>query len=99
MPRTTQLRPYTVHAGLLDEWVEWWRGCIVPLRPALGFEIGRAWGDRERSQFVWLIPYKGPETFAEHNALYWASLERKVTGLAPGDYLLHTDERTVEQCY
>ncbi|WP_371099953.1 hypothetical protein [Streptomyces sp. PU_AKi4] len=69
------------------------------MRPALGFEIGKAWVGRERSQFVWLISYEGPETFAERNALYWASPKRKATGLAPGDYLLHTNEHTVEQLY
>ncbi|GGP99627.1 NIPSNAP family protein [Streptomyces roseolilacinus] len=99
MPRTTQLRTYTVRDGLLDEWVERWRGDIVPLRLELGFEIGGAWVDRERSQFVWLISYDGPETFAERNAVYWASPEREAMGLDPGDYLVHTDERTVEQRY
>ncbi|MGW5971224.1 NIPSNAP family protein [Streptomyces sp. NPDC055186] len=99
MPRTTQLRTYTVRDGLLDEWVERWRADIVPLRRELGFEIGGAWVDRERNQFVWLISYEGAETFAERNALYWASPERKAMGLDPGDYLLHTDDRTVEQRY
>lgn len=41
---------------------------IVPLRMELGFVIGGAWVDRERNRFVWLIPYDGPETFAERNA-------------------------------
>ncbi|MFF9456443.1 NIPSNAP family protein [Streptomyces flaveolus] len=99
MPRTTQLRTYTVREGLLDEWVERWRNDIVPLRLKLGFEIGGAWVDRERNQFVWLISYEGPETFAERNALYWASSEREAMGLDPDDYLLHTDDRTVEQRY
>ncbi|MFH9043578.1 NIPSNAP family protein [Streptomyces sp. NPDC017966] len=81
MPRTTQLRTYTVRAGLLDEWVERWRSRIVPLHLAPGFEIGGAWVDRESNQFVRLVSYEGPETFAERNALYWASPERKAMGL------------------
>ncbi|MHA4815075.1 NIPSNAP family protein [Streptomyces aculeolatus] len=96
MPRTTQLRTYTVREGMLDEWVERWRAEIVPLRRGLGFTIGGAWADRERSRFVWLISYDGPETFAERNALYWASPERKAMNLDPDDYLVHTDDRTVE---
>jgi hypothetical protein len=99
MPRSAQLRTYTVRDGLLDEWVQRWRSDIVPLRLALGFEIGGAWVDRERNQFLWLISYEGPETFAERNALYWASPERKAMDLDPADYLLHTDDRTVEQYY
>ncbi|MGW4149298.1 hypothetical protein [Streptomyces albogriseolus] len=50
-----QLRIYTVRDGLLDEWVERWRSDVVPLRRKWGFEIGEAWADRERNQFVWLI--------------------------------------------
>ncbi|MGX2996983.1 NIPSNAP family protein [Streptomyces sp. JNUCC 64] len=96
MPRTTQLRTYTVRDGMLDEWVERWRTEIVPLRLELGFAIGGAWIDRERNRFLWLISYEGPETFAERNALYWASPEREAMGLDPDEYLVRTDDRTVE---
>ncbi|MDX3694153.1 NIPSNAP family protein [Streptomyces europaeiscabiei] len=96
MPKTTQLRTYTVRAGMLDEWVERWHAEIVPLRLELGFTVDGAWVDRERNQFVWLISYDGPETFAERNAVYWASPERKAMNLEPDEYLLHTDDRTVE---
>ncbi|MDX2679931.1 NIPSNAP family protein [Streptomyces sp. NY05-11A] len=99
MPKTTQLRTYTVRDGLLDEWVERWREEIVPLRLELGFTIGGAWVDRERNQFVWLISYEGPETFTERNALYWSSPRRKAMDLDPDDYLVHTDDRTVEGTY
>lgn len=99
MPKTTQLRTYTVRDGLLDEWVERWRTEIVPLRLELGFTIGGAWTDRERNQFIWLISYDGPESFAERNALYWSSEARKDMNLDPQDYLLHTDDRTVEERY
>ena len=95
MTRTTQLRTYTVREGLLDEWVERWRARIVPLRRELGFEIGGAWVDRERNQFVWLISYEGPETFAERNARYWATPARKEMDLDPDDYLVRTDTREV----
>ncbi|WP_374985371.1 NIPSNAP family protein [Streptomyces fradiae] len=99
MARTTQLRTYTVREGLLDQWVERWRDDIVPLRLKLGFEIGGAWVDRERNQFVWLLSYEGPESFEERNETYWASPERAEMDLDPDDYLLHTDDRTVEQRY
>ncbi|MBN3931680.1 NIPSNAP family protein [Streptomyces verrucosisporus] len=97
MAKTTQLRTYTVRDGMLDEWVERWREEIVPLRLALGFTIDGAWTDRERNRFVWLISYEGPGTFAERNAVYWASPRRKAMGLDPDDYLTHTDDRTVER--
>lgn len=99
MPKTTQLRTYTVKEGLLDEWVERWRDEIVPLRLELGFIIGGAWIDRERNHFIWQISYDGPETFAERNAMYWASPAREAMNLDPGEYLVETDDRTVEERY
>ncbi|MGI5226367.1 NIPSNAP family protein [Actinoallomurus iriomotensis] len=96
MPRTTQLRVYTVRASLLDEWADKWRSLIVPLRLEFGFEIGGGWLDRERNQFVWLVSYEGDETFADRNAAYWASPKREQMNLDPADYLLDTDVRTVE---
>ncbi|MEW5528968.1 NIPSNAP family protein [Streptomyces virginiae] len=99
MGKTTQLRTYTVRDGLLDEWVDRWTREIVPLRLAMGFEIGGAWVDRDRNQFLWFISYEGPESFADRNAAYWASPAREAMNLDPDDYLLRTEERTVEEKY
>lgn len=96
MPRTTQLRTYTVCEGLLDEWTDRWHKLIVPLRLEFGFEIHGAWLDRERHQFVWVISYEGPESFADRNAKYWASPKREQMGLDPKDYLVETDVREVD---
>ncbi|SMD24882.1 NIPSNAP family protein [Kibdelosporangium aridum] len=95
VPRTTQLRTYTVREGLLDEWAAKWRELVVPLRLEFGFEIQGAWLDRERSQFVWVISYDGPESFTERNSQYWASPKRVAIGLDPEDYLVKTDIREV----
>ena len=99
MAKTTQLRTYLVRDGLLDAWVQRWQADIVPLRLASGFEIGGAWVDRERHQFVWVLSYDGPETFAERNALYWSSPARKALNLDPDDYLVSTEDRTVDELY
>ncbi|WP_026416392.1 NIPSNAP family protein [Actinomadura oligospora] len=99
MARTTQLRTYTIRDGLLDERARRWRDEIVPLRLELGFEIGGAWLDHERSQFVWVIAYPGPESFEEANRRYWASPKRAVMGLDPADYLVDRDVRTVAAVY
>ncbi|MEE1941112.1 NIPSNAP family protein [Streptomyces sp. TRM 70361] len=99
MAKTTQLRTYTVRDGMFDAWLERWRKDVVPLRLKLGSMIDGAWTDRERNQFVWLISYDGPETFAERNAAYWASPEREAMDLEPDDYLVHTDDRVVQRAY
>ncbi|TQM75137.1 NIPSNAP protein [Thermopolyspora flexuosa] len=96
MPRTTQLRIYTVRDGLLDEWAAKWRELIVPLRLKFGFEIQGAWLDRERNRFIWVISYDGPEGFAERNRQYWSSPERESMNLDPDDYLVETEVREVE---
>lgn len=97
MPRTVQLRTYTVQAGKLDEWVTRWRELVVPLRLEFGFEIHGAWVDRERSQHTWVIAYEGPETFEERNAAYWASPQRGAMGLDPAQYLVGEEMRAVEE--
>ncbi|WP_405676537.1 hypothetical protein OG292_17910 [Streptomyces sp. NBC_01511] len=48
---------------------------------------------------MWLISYDGPETFAERNAMYWSSAAREAMNLDPDDFLVRTDDRTVEECY
>lgn len=99
MPRTTQLRTYTIREGLLDEWATKWRDLVVPLRIQCGFEIGGAWLDRERSQFVWTITYHGDDSFEDANKRYWALPEREAMGLDPRDYLVERDVRVVEPIY
>ncbi|WP_280482676.1 hypothetical protein [Nocardia cyriacigeorgica] len=66
------------------------------MRLELGFEIGGAWVDHERSQFIWLISYDGDETFEEANKRYWASPRRGALGLDPAHYLTARDVREVE---
>ncbi|MFD8071911.1 NIPSNAP family protein [Streptomyces sp. NPDC059718] len=96
MPRTTQLRTYTIKPEMLDAWLGLWHTEIVPLRRAHGFEIGLAWVDRERSQFVWLIAYDGEDGFAAANARYWDSPERVRMPLQPEDYLVGSEVHEVE---
>jgi len=97
MSRTTQLRTYTVREGLLDEWADKWHKLVVPLRLEFGFEIHGAWLDRERDQFIWVISYGGPESFADRNAQYWSSPKREQMGLNPKEYLVKTEVREVEK--
>ncbi|MES9602521.1 NIPSNAP family protein [Actinomadura sp. NPDC000929] len=99
MPKTVQLRTYTIREGLLEEWAARWRESVVPLRLKLGFGIGGAWLDHEHSRFVWVIWYEGEETFEEANQRYWASPEREAMGLDPSEYLVDRDVRVVEQVY
>ncbi|RBQ21228.1 NIPSNAP family containing protein [Spongiactinospora rosea] len=97
MTRTTQLRVYTVRAGLLDEWADKWRRLVVPLRQQFGFEIQGAWMDRDRNQFFWILSYAGAENFAEINQRYWVSPERERIGLDHREYVVKTEVREVDE--
>jgi NIPSNAP len=97
VPKTVQVRTYTVRPERLDEWVLRWRTQVVPLRLSLGFGMHGSWVDRERSQHIWVISYDGPQTFDEANAAYWASPRRAELGLDPSEYLVEEQIRTVEQ--
>ena len=96
MPRTTQIRTYTIRQGLLEEWARQWRDLVVPLRLTMGFEIEGAWLDHQHSQFIWIISYAGEESFEEANARYWATPERKALGLDPSQYLIDQETREVQ---
>jgi hypothetical protein len=97
LPKTVQVRTYTVRPERLDEWVDKWGALVVPLRRALGFEVLGSWVDRERSQHIWVISYDGELSFAEANAAYWASPRRAELGLNPEEFLLDEQIREVEQ--
>ena len=87
MSRETQVRIYTIHEGKMDLWLEGWRSGVKPLREQYGFEIPHAWVVPEENKFVWLLTYDGPGTFAEQNAIYWASEDRKTLNPDPAQYV------------
>jgi hypothetical protein len=61
---------YTIRPGLFEDWAGKWRDLVVPLRLERGFDTGNAWHDHERSQFLWVIFYKGEDTFEEADERY-----------------------------
>jgi hypothetical protein len=73
----TELRDYRIREGSLDQWVEEWRGRIVPLRRELGFTIERAWTIEDESRFVWLLSHPGDcESFEAADRAYYDSPRR-----------------------
>jgi len=74
---TIQLRTYTINRGDLDTWVAEWQEKIKPLRVKFGFDILGAWTIPETSQFVWILSYKGPDTWETADKAFHASEDRK----------------------
>jgi hypothetical protein len=70
-----QLRIYEIEPGRLEEFVAAWTADVLPLRRRFGFAV-TAWTVPGEDTFMWLLSYAGPGTFAEADALYYASPER-----------------------
>jgi hypothetical protein len=72
----SQLRVYVIDRGRMDAFVAAWTAGVYPLRLQHGFDIPRAWINRERNEFIWLLTYDGPERWEDKEAAYYGSQER-----------------------
>lgn len=93
MAKVSQLRMYRIARGRLGEFVQLWLAGVVPLRRKMGFTIDGAWIARGEDRFVWVVSYEGDEqTFAEKNAEYYDSPERKALDPNPADLIEEAQE-------
>lgn len=92
MSRTIQMRIYTIQEGQMDQWLELWRSGVKPIREKVGFRVPQAWVVAQENKFVWLLSYEGPGTFAEHDAAYFASPERKALDPDPATLIIHSEQ-------
>lgn len=77
MTAESQLRIYRIKEGKMDEWLSGWTRGVLPLRRKFGFRIDGAWIARGQGTFIWILSYDGPGGFAERDAAYYDSEERK----------------------
>jgi hypothetical protein len=89
----SQLRIYSIKDGLLDEFVEFWRAEIVPLRRRFGFEVAGAWADRESRTFAWVVTHPDFERAA---ADYYDSPDRSALSRDPGTFIDSSELRLME---
>jgi hypothetical protein len=90
----SQLRIYRIKPGLLEEFTEFWRAEIVPLREGFGFAVEGAWSDPETSTFAWVV---GHPDFAAAEAEYYASPGRAGLSRDPGTFIEDSDLRLMER--
>jgi hypothetical protein len=83
----TQLRVYRIADGHLDDFVRAWVAGVLPLRREFGFEI-EAWTQVGGDRFVWLVRYGGVGTFADADARYYASPQRKALDPDPAQWIV-----------
>lgn len=77
MPRTYQLRIYTIAPGRLDEFVDGWKTGVAPLRESFGYSVEGSWTMNDENKFVWIVSYDGPEDWQSLYERYMASDGRK----------------------
>jgi len=90
-----QLRQFQITQGNLDAFVAAWTSGVVPLREKFGFHVHGAWLAPESSEFIWILGYDGPGTFAAADVKYYNSAERRSLSPDPAAYILESVERTV----
>jgi hypothetical protein len=90
---SAQLRIYSIKEGLLDEFVDFWRAEIVPLRRRFGFEVAGAWSDAEARTFAWVVTHPDFEAAA---AAYYDSPDRKALSRDPGEFIDSSELRLME---
>src|SRR3990172_11604050 len=71
----SQLRRYTINRGKLGDFVAAWKNGVYPLRTKMGYRI-QAWTIKERSEFVWILSYDGPDEWDAKDRTYHNSPER-----------------------
>lgn len=83
----TQLRIYRIAPGHLEDFVRAWSAGVLPLRREFGFEI-EAWTDVNGDRFIWLVRWPGPGSFADADALYYASPQRDALDPDPAQWIV-----------
>lgn len=89
----SQLRIYSIKVGLLDEFVDFWRSEIVPLRRRFGFEVAGAWADAETGTFAWVVSHA---EFDRAAADYYDSPDREHLSRDPGEFIASSELRMME---
>ena len=92
----TQIRIYTIKEGQLQQFAEEWKENVYPLRLEHGFQIDGAWLIEKKAQFVWLLSYSGPESWAAKEEAYYASAARKAMDPNPARLILRPEEYFLE---
>jgi hypothetical protein len=89
----TQVRIYTINRGMLDKWVEFFNGNIVPNSAKYGIKVLGAWVNRPQNEFVWVRTYESDEQLD----VYTRSPERMAVIGEAGSYIAKIEVRDVEE--
>jgi NIPSNAP protein len=96
MSARSQLRMYQIAPGKMAEFVREWRSGVVPLRKQFGFHLEGAWVVEGADTFVWIVRYDGDGGFADADATYYGSPERKALQPSPARHIVEQQTWMIE---
>ena len=92
----TQVRIFTINRGKMEVCIDAWLKGVYPLRIRNGFKIEGAWMVKEKSKFIWILSYDGPEGFEAKDSAYYASESRKTLNNDPAQYIADVEKYFIE---
>ncbi len=92
----SQLRIYTINAGMMDSWLKLFEESIRPVHSKLGMPVERTWVNAEANEFVWVRSFKNAEEIPGKEEAYFASPERKALGDTPQKHIAKMEVRVIE---
>ena len=90
-----QLRLYTIDRGRLDDFVAAWHAGVYPLRLKMGYQIPFAAKIPSTNQFVWLLTYRGPQSWEQKEKEYYGSAARQVLSPDPAQWIVRPEQLMV----
>lgn len=91
-----QLRMFTINRGKLGEFTQAWLAGVVPLRLQHGFTVPAAWTVPNSNQFMWVLCYKGAESFESKDSAYYASSERHTLAPDPREFIARAEQGFID---
>jgi len=79
----------------MEDWLAEWSAHVLPLRRAFGFDVIGPWVNDDEHLFVWILGYDGEAGWADADAAYYDSAERKALAPDPARHLLKTEQLMV----
>lgn len=89
---TCELRVFTIHPGKMEDFRHAWLAGVHPLRLKHGFTIPAAWSVADTNQFMWLLCYRGPESFESKDDAYYASTGRQALKPDPREFIARAEK-------
>lgn len=94
-----EIRIYTMNRGMLDDFVELWKGKLAPIHEQYGMKILGAWVNRPQNEFVWVRVFDDEADRQAKTKAYPNTPERKAIGDAPQKLEAKIEVRVVENVF